>query len=205
MTKICEDHIKEWNKISKGKPLIKRNFSSFEVFKKFCNMYDEGKFKGAAQSERFFACWFCDLFEKYSIRAEIFSREKENKIEINLKINGQQIQIPKKFDFLIQKDNGTKILVELKKNIDLIEKDIFKAILLKNDNMLRNKYKIVLLIREKENKSKNREGKEGSYLTILRYAKEKNWIDYFVYLCSDDGKDVYEKNILNLVNFIKRQ
>ncbi len=63
MTKTCEGHIEEWKKVSKNKLLIKRNFSSFETFKKFCNMYNKGKFEGAAQSERFFACWFCDLFE----------------------------------------------------------------------------------------------------------------------------------------------
>ncbi|MCX5718219.1 MAG: hypothetical protein NTW44_07985 [Nitrospirae bacterium] len=103
-----------------------------------------------------------------------------------MKINGAKNIIKKDADLFI-KSNRNEIIIEFKCNIDMIEKDLFKLMLAPR------KYKKILFIWEKrDNSKKAKSDKESSYITILKYAKEKKWIDEYFYfpLLGKNGRKV---------------
>ena len=211
-----------------------KDFSAFSSFKEFVERYEFGeegyecgdkgkrgddvkegdrkKYRGAAGSERYFAIFFYDLLtRRCKIREEDFDilRKNEDK-EIHITILDQTIT--KYPDFVIRSDKS-KIYVEVKKNIDLVEKDIFKYILLregKEENGMDTDAgeKVLEVIWEYDDHSRSKEGNKGHYHTILEFAKQRGWIDHFTYLYVCDSKgslaeEDYENRIEELARFLK--
>jgi hypothetical protein len=98
--------------------------------------------------------------------------------------------IKKWFDIVVEV-RGKTTLVEIKKNIDNVEKDLFKFILLKHSPK-GHEYRKIMVIWEEEDRS-------GSYAKILEFAKSKNWIDEWFYFCR--GRN-FEKEKQKLKNFL---
>ena len=190
-----------------------KDFSAFLSFKEFVERYEsDRRYKSAAGSERYFAIFFYDLLtRRCKIREEDFDilRKNEDK-EIHITILDQTIT--KYPDFVIRSDKS-KIYVEVKKNIDLVEKDIFKYILLregKEENGMDTDAgeKVLEVIWEYDDHSRSKEGNKGHYHTILEFAKQRGWIDHFTYLYVCDSKgslaeEDYENRIEELARFLK--
>ena len=113
-------------------------------------------------------------------------------VEINLDPFGN---IEKRFDIAVEV-RGKTTLIEVKKNIDNVEKDLFKFILLSQQEQKKrvHKYRKVVLIWEEEDRS-------GSYAKILEFAISKKWIDRWFYFCR--GKK-FQNEIQELKKFLLR-
>jgi len=199
MVGVRTDLLDDWNKI--WEPYFKKNkrfdafppenadFSSFKTFKDFCKMNDgiykikEGKCRNgrSKNSERFFRLFLYDLLKDSEIQIP-------PKIpSINLEISGRKLE--KKYDVKIEKKDKI-ILVDIKKNIDMIEKDLFKAMMLREHNNVKNN-KILIFVWEEWNQSEDRHEKKGSCYTLLKFARTKRWIDNFVYFYPYKTEDDY--------------
>jgi hypothetical protein len=97
--------------------------------------------------------------------------------------------VKKRFDFCLEMDDKIT-LIELKKNIDVVEKDLFKFLLLSRENL---NFRTVLIIWEEKNNWGS-----GHYPKLLDFGKHMTWIDEWFYI----HKDNYEKEFARLKTFL---
>lgn len=165
--------LNEWKRIFENKPDISSNFSEEKSFKKFVRLYLEKYRKNIGMSkvsEPYFRLFISELIKDLD---HVKVEPKHHRIELpNFK------NVKKSFDIAVE-INNVNFLIELKKNIDMIEKDIFKWILIKDEK----KYKKIQIIWEQEDRSLNKDRRPNQYMQFLDYAKDKGWIDdYFYFL-----------------------
>ena len=167
----------------------------FEEFKEefFIPKYnrDHGKSKYSEQV-------FMRFIEKLAPQTKC---DRHFKLEITLENSSKRIG--KDIDIYFETLNSV-FLVEIKKNIDLVEKDLFKWFLMKNcgweqrnnQNPNGKKYKKVELIWEEKPQSD-----DCQYLRLLKYAERQNWIDRYIYLTTDQERFIEQlKGLEELIN-----
>ena len=149
-----------------------------ETFYKFLEQYEELEKSGGSKfSERVFAGWLETLLGEKAV------------LEPHKKIESVIPNVYKNYDFLVSL-GSLKIIIELKCNIDMIEKDIFKFVITPSSPSA--EIIKILLVWEKWDNSKARNGDLSSYMKIANHAKEKGWINAFFYLRGYDRKSMCE-------------
>ncbi|GEM_PF-4098357 len=164
--------------------LDRASFSTYENFKEFVNIYKKRGKSRSADSERYFILLFLSLLEKVPNKNISHTYRIEN---IKLGSHGT---IEKVVDISIELGKK-KLLFDIKKNIDNIEKDLFKGIIFKSAGVLKESDKYYLIIWQEDDQSKNKKGVPSHYKILLDDAKENGWIkDYFYfYLRTRNGKE----------------
>ncbi|KXB01481.1 hypothetical protein AKJ45_01725 [candidate division MSBL1 archaeon SCGC-AAA261F19] len=161
---------------------LEREPTNYEKFVKFTKFYAEEipKRKGGKYSERFFK-WLIDGMTDQEIK-----RGKEfTKVSINLGTG----KIDKEFDLHVE---DTQKFIEVKKNIDMIERDLFKVFLLKNDSNHWNK-EVFLVVWEEYDHIKP----TSQYGTFLEHFESKEYIKGYSYLYPHKTKEDWEEKRYN--------
>jgi hypothetical protein len=163
-----------------------------EYYKK---MNEKDKSAGSKFSERVFTQWIYNVVKDLS--PTLIPQAK-----LELASEGVQKQI----DLHLMLRNKDHFLIEFKCNIDMIEKDIFKFIYLKQTNA-----KKLMFIWESVDSSRSRHNDFCSYIKILDFFKKNNGIEYFYFpLWQKNGKtylkydaETLQKNIDYFINYLR--
>ncbi len=172
-------------------------FKEFEKFKETFFIYnghaeynrENGKSKNSEP-------YFMRLIQKLAPAPQTNNYCRHFKLEITLENVPKPIAkiIDIKFETL-----NSVFLVEIKKNIDLVEKDLFKWYLMKTCEWKPKngkQHKTVELIWEENKMSDN-----CQYLCLLKYAKSQNWIDDYFYLTKEQESFIEQlKGLEKLIN-----
>ncbi len=172
----------------------------FEKFNCFIREYKKQiqPLMGSKFSERFFEKF---LTEATNFTFNSFKSYPKNQNPIHYKFGGHEI--PKKFDLYVEGKNQT-LFIDIKKYIDMIEKDLFKAYLASEDVRFQEKYAIFLLPWEEKDKSKDKFGNKNQYWNLLEEFRTRKIIYGFCYLIPDDESNFQSQlnellKVLNLV------
>ena len=180
-------HIEEGNRnvgnFLKEKENTELNANSFGTFVKEYEHLKGQEQSGSKFSERIFAYWIMRELE------EGVTLTLHEKIEISPIAEGTskglEASVPKVIDYFINGKDNAGVFIELKKNIDNIEKDLYKFYLMK-----KSKYSdsnTVLLIWENEDHWKDRKsGNLSQYAILLEDAEYYRILDRHFYLSNTD-------------------
>ena len=153
--------------------------------------YSRGTSAGSKFSERVFTKWI------YESVADLDPRwTKQSKLD--LLVQGVQKQVDLQLVL-----NGIEFLIEFKCNIDMIEKDIFKFIYLKDQTP----QKLIFIWEYIDNSQSVRNG-DSSYLRILDYFEKNNGINYYYFPLRNHDKTPYDGNNLqqkidSFINYLR--
>lgn len=177
-------------------PSFEDRFSEYKTFKHFVRVYQEivkKQKQSGMVGEIYFALLITELIEEYhdiNIYTPYSQSQSECEKYYELSLNGEAA-ITKKYDICICKDSRPKIFVEIKKNIDMVEKDLLKAFLKKVT--CKNSVKLIEIIWEERNNSKRRDGSDNDYMVLLKYFKQQQYLhDFFYFYRFEDNNDEKE-------------
>lgn len=151
--------------------LINRSdFGNLASFRDFVRIYHDGRPDGAKCSERVFLLLLFRWLKKKGHKVKIERGKK-----LTLQVEG--LPVDKIYDYGVEID-GIRSLVQLKKNIDMVESDLFKAYLTRSCDPEGQKWRIYLLIWE----NRKTAGPEASYRVMANHAVKKGWLDDWWYM-----------------------
>jgi hypothetical protein len=160
------------------------DFVDLDVFQSFI----ESKYTGAKTSERFFQIFLCHILESLNCQPTITRHHP-----LNIMLDAER-EIEKRCRIDLRIDmNATTIFIELKKNIDLIEKDLFKWFLITKEPSVQRHHKLQIIWEREDRSRDKRSGKPNQYQQLLKYAVLNGWIDDYFYLTYDTFDDTVRK------------
>jgi hypothetical protein len=185
---------------------MESEFSEYETFKRLLDCFgrriNRDRRAGGRIGELFFALLIAEIINKNKYSGEVYmhSRDISNKPYV-VKVDCKEYQIHKEFDIYICKNCSPQILVEVKKNIDNIEKDLIKAYL-HGESKQENKPKFIEIVWEEKDESKSRRGEDNQYMILLKYFIGKGLDAFFYFYGPTDENDKKAKE--NFENEVKR-
>jgi len=142
----------------------------------FKEKYYSGKSSlGAKFSERVFIYWLYKEVERFSPTVR-----PQDKLPLILQLRDGEAEMEKRVDLSLEY-GGRKIIVELKTNIDMIEKDLYKLYLCHRFGPNEHIEKVLLVWEVKDNRF-NRGGTDSQYYSLIKLAQHDGVLDKFIYL-----------------------
>lgn len=167
--------------------LNNQNYCSLSVdsLRAFAERYNNLQRRGGAKfSERVFIYWTVKKLLQNNVSLNVKIHDKFN---IPILPVEENIEVPKIIDFSFQCNNSSRVYIEFKCNIDMVEKDLYKFYLMKRNN--HNPSIITsIFIWERVDHWKYANGNHGQYALLLNDAKVKGSLDEFFYF------PVYDRN-----------
>ncbi|MFA5386762.1 MAG: hypothetical protein WC297_03815 [Candidatus Paceibacterota bacterium] len=146
------------------------------------------RIRSSSFSDRVFAWWTMQFLNDKVCNAP-YSPKDDNPLVSN-----------KKFDFFFEGRGKKKVFIEFKKNIDNIEKDLFKFWLLNGAGTDKNIITALVVWEENDN-STYKNGDRSSYINILKHAKKAEFLTEYFYLPKDNREKLI-KGIKGYTTFL---
>jgi hypothetical protein len=148
---------------------------------------------GSAFSERVFSYWIMKILLDANFTPPFFVHK-----EIDVVLGyGQNTPVRKKIDFSFNRNNGNPVFIELKCNIDLIEKDLYKFFLMQSHNVNGEK---LILIWEDEDRRQDQNQQPNQYIRLLNDAKHSSYLNEYFYFAN--GAVDLGHQIENFIDFL---